>query len=132
MSKLFSLIGILYLVVVLTVKTSAQASSPAEPEEEVKYLLLDKGLQYRITKAINSMYDFDFPTAERDFAVIMYQYPNHPLPDFLMALGYWWRIEVDVTNTRFDNIFIQYLDRANEKSEKMLKADPTNKEAAFF
>ncbi|OYX13211.1 MAG: hypothetical protein B7Z16_15900, partial [Algoriphagus sp. 32-45-6] len=67
----------------LTVKTSAQASSPAEPVEEVKYLLLDKGLQYRITKAINSMYDFDFPTAERDFAVIMYQYPNHPLPDFL-------------------------------------------------
>ena len=72
------------------------------------YLLLDKGLQYRITKSINSMYNFDFPTAERDFAVIMYQYPEHPLPDFLIALGYWWRIEVDVTNTRFDNIFIQY------------------------
>lgn len=96
------------------------------------YLLLDKGLQYRITKSINSMYNFDFPTAERDFGVIMYQYPEHPLPDFLMALGYWWRIEVDVTNTRFDKIFIQYLDRANEKAQRMFDENPKNKEAAFF
>lgn len=110
----------------------AQAESPVVPSNPSGYLLLDKGLQYRITKSINSMYNFDFATAERDFAVIMYQYPEHPLPDFLMALGYWWRIEVDVTNTRFDNIFIQYLDRANEKAEKMFDENPKNKEAAFF
>ncbi|MDA1269578.1 MAG: tol-pal system protein YbgF, partial [Bacteroidetes bacterium] len=96
------------------------------------YLLLDKGLQYRITKAINSMYNFDFATAERDFTVIMYQYPDHPLPDFLMALGYWWRIEINVNNKRYDNIFIQYLDRANAKAKKMLDQNPKNKEAAFF
>jgi len=110
----------------------AQEADTAFVANPSGYLLLDKGLQYRITKSINSMYNFDFPTAERDFAVIMYQYPEHPLPDFLMALGYWWRIELDVTNTRFDNIFIQYLDRANEKAEKMLDDDPKNKEAAFF
>jgi hypothetical protein len=113
-------------------ETVAQAENPVVPNNPSGYLLLDKGLQYRITKSINSMYNFDFPTAERDFAVIMYQYPDHPLPDFLMALGYWWRIEVDVTNTRFDNIFIQYLDRANEKAERMFDEDPKNKEAAFF
>lgn len=104
-----------------------EAGSPNGP-----YLLLDKGLQYRITKSINSMYNFDFATAERDFAVIMYQYPEHPLPDFLMALGYWWRIEIDVENKRYDNIFIQYLDRANAKAKKMLDQNPKNKEAAFF
>lgn len=113
-------------------ETFSQAENPIVPNNPSGYLLLDKGLQYRITKSINSMYDFDFQTAERDFAVIMYQYPDHPLPDFLMALGYWWRIEVDVTNTRFDNIFIQYLDRANEKAERMFDEDPKNKEAAFF
>lgn len=96
------------------------------------YLLLDKGLQYRITKSINSMYNFDFATSERDYAVIMYQYPEHPMPDFLMALGYWWRIEIDVENKRYDNIFIQYLDRANAKAKKMLDKNPKNKEAAFF
>lgn len=110
----------------------AQAGDPVIPAANSEYLLLDKGLQYRVTKSINSMYNFDFPTAERDFAVIMYQYPQHPLPDFLMALGYWWRIEVDVTNTRFDKIFLQYLDRANEKAERMFDENPKNKEAAFF
>ncbi|WP_233553758.1 tol-pal system protein YbgF [Algoriphagus lacus] len=115
-----------------SVQVFGQAGDPVYPPKNSDYLLLDKGLQYRITKSINSMYNFDFPTAERDFAVIMYQYPDHPLPDFLMALGYWWRIELDVTNTRYDDIFIQYLDRANEKAEEMFDENPKNKEAAFF
>lgn len=97
-----------------------------------KYLLLDKGLQFRITKAINSLYDFDFEVAERDFAVLAHQYPDHPLPDFMVALGYWWRIEVDVSNQRYDEIFIKYLDRAINKAQVMFDADETNKEAAFF
>lgn len=113
-----------------TITTNAQAIEPVASNSP--YLLLDKGLQYRITKAINSMYNFDFATAERDFTVIMYQYPDHPLPDFLMALGYWWRIEVNVENKRYDTIFIQYLDRANDKAKKMLDKNPKNKEAAFF
>ena len=98
----------------------AKAQAPEPVPGNSSYLLLDKGLQYRITKSINSMYNFDFATAERDFAVIMYQYPEHPLPDFLMAVGYWWRIEINVDNKRYDNIFIQYLDRANAKAKKML------------
>ncbi|MDG1276736.1 MAG: tol-pal system protein YbgF [Algoriphagus sp.] len=97
-----------------------------------KYLLLDKGLQYRITKSINSMYDFNFPVAERDFAVIANQYPEHPLPYFLVALGYWWRIEVDVTKETYDKSFLKYLDLAIEKAQFMYDDDKTNKEAAFF
>ena len=97
-----------------------------------RYLLLDRGLQFRITKAINSMYNFDFPTAEHDFAVLALQYPDHPLPEFLVALGYWWRIEVDVANKKYDATFVKYLDRAIAKAEVMFDEDETNKEAAFF
>lgn len=123
--------GLLFFVCLVFIpEVKAQAPEPIPGNSS--YLLLDKGLQYRITKAINSMYNFDFATAERDFAVIMYQYPDHPLPDFLMALGYWWRIEINVDNKRYDNIFIQYLDRANAKAKKMLDQNPRNKEAAFF
>ncbi len=121
---------LLFLCLVFIPEAKAQSPEPAPANSS--YLLLDKGLQYRITKAINSMYNFDFATAERDFAVIMYQYPDHPLPDFLMALGYWWRIEINVDNKRYDDIFIQYLDRANAKAKKMLDQNPKNKEAAFF
>ena len=58
-------------LVLLGINAFGQASEPIAPANPSGYLLLDKGLQYRITKSINSMYDFDFPTAERDFAVIM-------------------------------------------------------------
>lgn len=121
---------LLFLCLGFILEVQAQAPNPASTNSS--YLLLDKGLQYRITKAINSMYNFDFATAERDFSVILYQYPDHPLPDFLIALGYWWRIEVNVDNKQYDNIFIQYLDRANAKAKKILNQNPRNKEAAFF
>ena len=129
MRQVFHLLAFLLFFVCLPVER-LQAQTPGT--ENAPYLLLDRGLQYRITKSINSMYNFDFATAERDFAVIMYQYPEHPLPDFLMAIAYWWRIEINVDNKRYDNIFIQYLDRANAKAEKMLDQNPKNKEAAFF
>ena len=128
MRQVFHLLAFLLFFVSLTAEIQAQEPGTAN----ASYLLLDRGLQYRITKSINSMYNFDFATAERDFAVIMYQYPEHPLPDFLMAIAYWWRIEINVDNKRYDNIFIQYLDRANAKAEKMLDQNPKNKEAAFF
>ena len=129
MRQVFHLLTFLLFFVCLPVER-LQAQEPGTANGP--YLLLDRGLQYRITKSINSMYNFDFATAERDFAVIMYQYPEHPLPDFLMAISYWWRIEINVENKRYDNIFIQYLDRANAKAEKMLDENPKNKEAAFF
>lgn len=128
MRQVFHLLAFLLFFVSLPAAIQAQEPGTAN----ASYLLLDRGLQYRITKSINSMYNFDFATAERDFAVIMYQYPEHPLPDFLMAIAYWWRIEINVENKRYDNIFIQYLDRANAKAEKMLDQNPKNKEAAFF
>ncbi len=129
MRQVFYLFAFLLFFVIVPLQR-AQAQAPGTATGP--YLLLDRGLQYRITKSINSMYNFDFATAERDFAVIMYQYPEHPLPDFLMAIAYWWRIEVNVDNKRYDNVFIQYLDRANAKAEKMLNQNPKNKEAAFF
>jgi hypothetical protein len=129
MRQVFNSLALLLFFVGISVE-NVQAQAPGTANSP--YLLLDRGLQYRITKSINSMYNFDFATAERDFAVIMYQYPDHPLPDFLMAISYWWRIEINVDNKRYDNIFIQYLDRANAKAEKMLDQNPKNKEAAFF
>jgi hypothetical protein len=133
MSRRLSFLVFLIGGLALSFSARAQeASSDSMVFAPTKYLLLDRGLQYRITKSINSMYNFDFPTAERDFAVFGYQYPNHPLPDFLMALGYWWRIEVDVSSKRYDALFIKYLDSAIEKAEEMLKADKSNKEASFF
>lgn len=96
------------------------------------YLLLDKGLQFRITENVNALYNFDFETAERGFKVMQYQYPEHPLPYFLLGLSTWWKIAPDVENQRYDDLFIDQMDVVIDKAEALLDADPGNKEASFF
>ncbi|MDN3669872.1 tol-pal system protein YbgF [Echinicola jeungdonensis] len=97
-----------------------------------RYLLLDKGLQFRITEAVNSLYNFEFEKAERGFAVMRYNYPEHPLPYFLMGLSQWWKIIPDMENKQHDDIFLRFMDETIEKAEVMIGRDPENKEAAFF
>ncbi|MFC4871520.1 tetratricopeptide repeat protein [Negadavirga shengliensis] len=100
--------------------------------ESSQYLLLDKGLQFRITEAVNSMYNFDFQTAERGFEVMRYTYPDHPLPYFLMGLSQWWKIAVDTENKKYDEAFLRYTDISIEKAKKIIDREEDNKEAAFF
>src|SRR5690554_6308612 len=100
--------------------------------EEPEYLLLNKGLQFRITEAVNSLYNFDFATAERGFQVMGYSYPDHPLPSFLMGLSQWWKIAPDTQNEKYDGIFLQYMEEAIKKAQALYDANPQNKEAAFF
>lgn len=97
-----------------------------------EYLLLDKGLQFRITESVNSLYNFDFEVAERGFRVIQLQYPDHPLPYFLMGLSTWWKITPDLENKRYDDLFIKQMDQTIEKAESIYKKDPSNKEVSFF
>jgi len=101
-------------------------------ERESEYLLLDKGLQFRITDAVNSMYNFDFEKAERGFEVMRYSYPDHPLPYFLMGLSQWWKIAVATENESHDALFLRYMDLTIDKAEAILDREPDNKEAAFF
>jgi hypothetical protein len=101
-------------------------------ETDVSYLLLDKGLQFRITENVNALYNFEFEKAERGFKVMQYQYPEHPLPYFLQGLSTWWKIAPDIENKRLDDLFLQQMDVVIDKAKKMLDREPENKEAAFF
>ena len=105
-----------------------QGLAPEEPE----YLLLNKSLQFRITEAVNSLYNFDFAAAERGFQVMGYNYPDHPLPSFLMGLSQWWKIAPDTQNEKYDGIFLKYMEETIKKAQALFDADPQNKEAAFF
>ena len=69
----------------------------AEKERSKGMLLLTTEVQTEATVAINQMYNFHFPEAEREFNYLKIKYPHHPLPDFLLGLMQWWKI---VPNTR--------------------------------
>lgn len=119
---------------IITGPALGQMSAGERPLEstESEYLLLNKSLQFRITEAVNSLYNFDFQTAEKGFLVMRYTYPDHPLPYFLMGLSQWWKIAPDTEDQRYDRIFHQYMEETIEKAEDLYEADPNNKEAAFF
>jgi len=99
-------------------------------------LLSNAGVQIEATDAINSMYNFKFDKAEAYFLRISAQYPNHPMPPFLMALSNWWKMmpyidNEDYTNT-YEKEFLDYIDLSIEKGEDLFDKNDNNIEAAFF
>ncbi|WP_420841156.1 tol-pal system protein YbgF [Aquiflexum gelatinilyticum] len=122
------------LIVMLLANLTYAQDQPLDQvgKSQSPYLLLDKGLQFRITENVNALYNFDFETAERGFRVMQYQYPDHPLPYFLLGLSTWWKIAPDVENDKYDDLFIEQMDVVIDKADELLDNDPKNKEAAFF
>lgn len=123
---------VLILMLVVSVSIAQDRTLDQVGKSESPYLLLDKGLQFRITENVNALYNFDFETAEHGFKVMQYQYPEHPLPYFLLGLSTWWKIAPDVENDKYDGLFINQMDVVIDKAKEMLDDDPKNKEAAFF
>jgi tetratricopeptide (TPR) repeat protein len=95
-------------------------------------LLLNQSVQIEATDAVNNMYNFKFEKAERDFRWIQFQYPEHPLPYFLLGLSEWWKIVPNIDDEQYDERCIAYLDTTIEKAEKLYDDDENNVEAAFF
>lgn len=103
----------------------------AEKERSKGMLLLTSEVQIEATTAINQMYNFKFPEAEREFNYLKVKYPNHPLPDFLLGLSQWWRIVPNTGNEVFDDRLIEYMDSSIDKAQKIWD-ESENPEAAFF
>lgn len=99
-------------------------------------LLLDPTLEIEATDAVNAMYNFKFEEAEYKFKEFQERWPDHPLPDFLFALTYWWRmmpnLESEAWCTQYQSYFLKYIDLSIDKSKSLYKADKDNPEAAFF
>lgn len=103
----------------------------AEKERSKGMLLLTSEVQIEATNAINQMYNFKFPEAEREFNYLKVKHPDHPLPDFLLGLVQWWKIVPNTQNEVYDDRLLEYMDRSISKAEKIWD-ETENPEAAFF
>ncbi|MHA8069751.1 tetratricopeptide repeat protein [Aquirufa ecclesiirivi] len=103
----------------------------AEKERSKGMLLLTSEVQIEATNAINQMYNFKFPEAEREFNYLKVKHPDHPLPDFLLGLVQWWKMVPNTQNEVYDDRLLEYMDRSISKAEKIWD-DTENPEAAFF
>ncbi|MFK7900090.1 MAG: hypothetical protein AB8B61_04965 [Cyclobacteriaceae bacterium] len=96
------------------------------------YLLTDLSIQLESTEAIDSMYNFSFQEAEKQFTWITQEHPNHPLGYLLLAMNNWWKILPEDHIKTNDTQFYKYIDITVRLSKQLLKEDPTNEEADFF
>lgn len=100
--------------------------------DSVRMLLMDKDVQIDATQAVNDMYNFKFEKAEQQFRWLAADYPDHPLPYFLLGLSHWWRMAPNIDDGTYDEPFMQYMDQALELAHNMYDEDPENIEASFF
>ncbi|RVU25935.1 tetratricopeptide repeat protein [Sandaracinomonas limnophila] len=103
----------------------------AEKERSKGMLLFTSEFQVEATYAINQMYNYKFPEAEREFNYLKIKYPQHPLPDLLLGLVQWWKIVPNTQNEIYDERFNEFMDSSIEKAEKIWD-DTENPEAAFI
>lgn len=124
---------LLWMLCIMSSLPVIALTEDGSPEDSSQVLLLeDINIQLEATQAINDMYNFQFETAERQFRWIKQKYPHHPLSYFLLALSEWWKINVNVENTRYDEKFEAYLDTAIAKAEVLYSIPQFKIESAFF
>ncbi len=95
-------------------------------------LLMDRDVQIDATQAVNDMYNFKFEQAEKQFRWLIQDYPEHPLPYFLLGLSQWWKMAPNIGNGQHDEQFTEYMDRSIELAKALFDDNEKNVEASFF
>ena len=102
------------------------------PGDTLEMLLTDMNLQIDITQAVDDMYNFKFPEAEKQFGWLKQKYPNHPLPYFLLGLSQWWKIMPNLEDEQYDQAFERFIDQSLDRAEVLYDQNEKNPEAKFF
>jgi len=95
-------------------------------------LLTNPQVQLECLEAVDSMYNFNFEVAEKQYNWLKQQYPEHPLPYFLLGLNEWWKVLPNEKVKVHDKTFESYMDLAIKKAKVMYKVDKMNPEVTFF
>jgi len=113
---------------------SPALGQPVRTEKDTTIILIsDINIQLECSQALNELYNFEFSKAERQFRWIKQKYAWHPLPYFLLGLSNWWKIMPNTSDTRYDEVFLGYMDSTIHIAEGLYRKFPAHRiEAAFF
>ena len=95
-------------------------------------VLDDPDVQREAQRGLDLLYNMQFEEAERIFQQIDRQHPKHPIGPFLLALNTWWEILIDLSDTSHDDEFFDEMKEVLKRSDRLLKRDRSNFDAAFF
>lgn len=120
-----------FAVFLLTIVAIHAQGQRAPKIDSVHMILLNPYVQIEATNAVNELYNFKFDESMRHLKYLKYEYGWHPLPYFLMGLNYWWRIQPNLNDTKYDDTFNAYMDSSIVAAERLYdKVNPI--EGAFF
>lgn len=95
-------------------------------------LIYDRMLQAELVDLIEYTYNFDFQKAEKEWRWLQYRYPEHPLPYLVKGLMIWWRMMPNIDKYRYDDEFVDYMDKTIDLAWKYLKKSPQDPEFQFY
>jgi hypothetical protein len=120
------------LFLIWVANSALQAQVQAKKDTTI-ILLANLSVQLECAQAMDDLYNFKFEKAEQQFRWLKQKYKWHPLPYFLMGLIEWWKIMPDLTNKKYDERFLAYMDTTIYVAENLYKKYPPYKaEATFF
>lgn len=86
----------------------------------------------RAQDGLNLMYNMEFSRAHKAFENLKTDYPSEPAPHFLNALCTWWKLSIARDFTGFDRPFLNEIDSALLKADKVSKRSEHRMEYAFM
>ena len=95
-------------------------------------VLDDPEVQRQAQRGLDLLYDMEFEAAARIFERIDRRHPKHPIGPFLKALNTWWKILIDLSDTRHDDEFYKAMGEVIKRSDRLLKRDEEDFDAIFF
>lgn len=121
-----------YILLVLLALLAAQPAWGQGTNGRTPSVLDDVVVQYQTQKGLDHLYNMEFEQARRMFELIDERYPNHPVGPFLLALNTWWEILLDLNDESHDAVFFAAMEEVIERSERLLKKNPSDFDAMFF
>jgi tetratricopeptide (TPR) repeat protein len=100
--------------------------------QEVKPIIPDKVTTEIVKAALDHTYNFEFDESKKLCEQIRKRHPNHPGPDFLMALNIYWEMFYNDTYKEHSGEFLSYLNKTLDLSKKMVEKNEKDLEGVFF
>jgi hypothetical protein len=96
------------------------------------HILPDNATTDIVKLALDHTYNFEFDESKKYCDQIRKKYPQHPGPDFIMALNIYWEMYYNDSFKERSSVLLSYLLKSIALSKKMLEKDEKDIEGVFF
>lgn len=86
----------------------------------------------QVLKGIDHVYNLDFEEADAIFADIAKKDPKSPVGHFFKGMVLWWKMMLDLDDTRYDEQFSDYMQQVIDLCDEKLEMNDRDIEAMFF